>query len=99
MSIQKKFLKDKDICKVTFLVTSKKVEKVEVFGSFNNWKGIRLKKRPFGVFKKNLKLPMDQSFEFKYRIDGTLWVNDREADDYINNEFGGKNCVLTTFEV
>jgi hypothetical protein len=39
-------------------------------------------------------LPKDNSFEFKYLVDGA-YLNDPEADSYAYNEFAGaENSVL-----
>ena len=41
MAISKKYLKSNEVCKVTFKLESEKVlkaKKVELLGSFNNWK-------------------------------------------------------------
>ena len=97
MAITKKFLKSIPICKVTFTVPAEDAKKVSVLGSFNNWnekKALRLKKLKNGNFKGTLDLEKDNSYEFRYLVDGT-YVNDEQADAYAWNDFAGaENSVL-----
>jgi len=97
MSISKQFLKSKPECKVTFTVPAIEAQSVEVAGAFNNWtpNELPLKKRKDGVFKGTINLPVNNSFEFKYIVDGTTWVNDEQADKFVWNDFAGsENGIL-----
>ncbi len=98
MAITKKYLKSKPICKVTFSVTPEEAKKVAVVGSFNNWnekKAVQLKKLKNGTFKGSLDLEKDNSYEFRYLVDGASFVNDDQADAYAWNEFAGaENSVV-----
>lgn len=96
MAIAKQFLKTKPVCKVTFTVPAEEAKKVAVVGDFNNWnpKGSTLKKLKNGTFKGTFDLPKENSYEFKYIVDGEF-VNDAEADRYQWNDFAGsENAVL-----
>lgn len=96
MAITKQYLKSKPICKVTFSVPAAEAEKVSVLGTFNEWNeknALQLKKLKNGTFKGTIDLEKDNSYEFRYFIDGTF-VNDENADAYKSNEFGGENAVL-----
>ncbi|MBC8767617.1 glycoside hydrolase [Arenibacter sp. N53] len=96
MGITKQYLKSKPVCKVTFSVPAEDAKKVAVVGDFNNWspKGSALKKLKNGTFKGTFDLPKEQTFEFKYIVDGNF-VNEAEADRYQWNEFAGaENSVL-----
>ena len=54
----------------------------------------RRRKLKTGTFKATFDLPKDNSFEFKYLVDGA-YLNDPEADSYAYNEFAGaENGVL-----
>lgn len=91
MSIKKQFLKSKPVCKVTFSLTQEEAsnaEKVQLLGDFNNWKledAIEMNKLKNGSFKTTLDLSTETEYQFKYLIDGATWVNDGEADKYVNN--------------
>lgn len=97
MAIKKQFLKSKPVCKVTFSIEAEDAKKVALVGSFNDWnaKKTQLKKLKNGTFKGTIDLEKDNSYEFKYIVDGT-YVNDSEADSYAWNDFAGaENSVVT----
>ncbi|WP_299547163.1 isoamylase early set domain-containing protein [Seonamhaeicola sp.] len=97
MAIKKQYLKSKPICKVTFSIEAEDAKKVSVIGSFNDWnaKKAPLKKLKSGVFKGTIDLDKDNSYEFKYLVDGE-YVNDSAADSYLWNDFAGaENSVVT----
>lgn len=96
MPIKKQYLKSKPICKVTFIVPAEKAKKVAVVGDFNNWnpKGSKLKKLKNGTFKGTFELSKENSYEFRYLIDGT-YQNDSEADGHVWNDYAGaENTVI-----
>ncbi|HNQ27045.1 MAG TPA: isoamylase early set domain-containing protein [Aquaticitalea sp.] len=96
MAITKQYLKSKPICKVTFSVPAEEAKKVKVVGTFNEWnekKALELKKMKNGNFRGTVDLEKDNSYEFRYLVDGTF-VNDEQADSYKWNEFGTENGVL-----
>lgn len=98
MAISKQYLKTKPVCKVTFTVPASDANKVSVIGDFNAWdpKKASLKKLKNGKFKGTLDLPVEQSYEFRYLIDGATYVNDEEADDFRWNDYAGtENAVLS----
>ena len=97
MAIKKQYLKSKPICKVTFSIEAEDAKKVALVGSFNEWnaKKAPLKKLKNGTFKGTIDLDKDNSYEFKYVVDGA-YVNDSEADSYAWNDFAGaENGVVT----
>jgi 1,4-alpha-glucan branching enzyme len=96
MAITKQYLKSKPICKITFTVPAEAAAKVNVIGSFNKWnaKATPLKKLKNGSFKGTIDLDKDQSYEFRYLIDGEF-TNDEQADAYAWNDFASaENGVL-----
>jgi len=96
MSIKKQFIKTKPVCKVTFSVEAKEAQTAAVVGDFNNWNAAEgeLSKLKNGTFKGAFDLPKDNSFEFKYIVDGS-YVNEPEADSYRWNEYANaENSVL-----
>ncbi|MBT8308765.1 MAG: glycoside hydrolase, partial [Flavobacteriaceae bacterium] len=55
---------------------------------------VTLKKLKNGTFKGTLDLEKDNSYEFKYVIDGE-WQNEEQADSYVWNEYAAsENSVL-----
>lgn len=97
MAITKQYLKSKPVCKVTFSVPAEEAKEVAVVGSFNEWdsKATALKKLKNGTFKGTLNLEKDNSYEFRYLVDGN-YINDEQADAYAWNDYAGaENGVLT----
>jgi len=96
MSIKKQVIKTKPVVKVTFSIEAKEASTAAVVGDFNNWNPAEgeLSKLKNGTFKAVFELPKDNSFEFKYIVDGA-YVNEPEADSYRWNEFANaENSVL-----
>jgi len=93
MAISKKYLKSNEVCKVTFKLESEKVlkaKKVELLGSFNNWKPLK-----DGSFTKTVDLPTASEYQFRYNIDGKLWENESNADRLEYNGYGAEqNSVI-----
>jgi 1,4-alpha-glucan branching enzyme len=88
MSIEKKYLKSKSVCKVTFRVPKESVgeaEKVSLVGEFNNWDGSIevMQALKDGSFKTTLDLDSGKEYQFRYLIDGNVWVNDDLADKFV----------------
>lgn len=98
MAIKKQYLKSKPVCKVTFSVPAEEAKSVVVLGSFNEWnekKATKLKKLKNGTFKATVDLEKDNSYEFRYLVDGKSYVNDDQADSYAWNDFAGaENSVI-----
>ena len=96
MAIKKQYLKSKPICKVTFSIDAEEAKKVSVVGSFNDWnaKKAPLKKLKNGTFKGTVDLEKDNTYEFKYIVDGA-YLNDDGADSYAWNDYAGaENSVV-----
>ncbi|MCM5661525.1 isoamylase early set domain-containing protein [Galbibacter mesophilus] len=97
MAISKQYLKSRPVCKVTFTVPAEGAENVWVVGDFNEWnkKSAALKKLKNGNFKGTFEVPKDESYEFRYIIDGN-YINEAEADDFRWNDYAGtENAVLS----
>lgn len=101
MSFKKQYLKSKPVCKVTFTMDKEAVQgagKVDLLGEFNNWntaEPVVMKKLKNGNFKVTIDLPSESEFQFKYLLDGEIWVNDLEADKYVNSGLGSEeNSVV-----
>jgi 1,4-alpha-glucan branching enzyme len=100
VGMQKKYLKNRRSCKVTFTLPKEAangVKKVTVVGEFNNWNqnAAPLKKLRTGSFATTLELPCGKEYRFKYLIDGLRWENDWHADTYVQNPYGGDDSVVS----
>jgi 1,4-alpha-glucan branching enzyme len=92
MAIQKKYLKSKPICKVTFSLPKEAVQaakKVHIVGDFNNWKkkASPMKKLKSGVCKITLDLECGREYQFRYLLDNGSWENDWAADKYVPSAY------------
>ena len=100
MSLTKKFLKSKPVCKVTFKLQAEEAKKAKsalLLGDFNDWnpKKAKMTKLKSGAFTSTLDLPTGQSYAFRYKLDGDVWINDESADKYIPSGVGTEeNCVV-----
>jgi 1,4-alpha-glucan branching enzyme len=80
MAIKKQFIKTKPVCKVTFSLEAKEANAAAVVGDFNNWNPSEgeLSKLKNGTFKAAFDLPNDNSFEFRYIVDGSSQTNHKQ---------------------
>ena len=101
MSLKKQFLKSKPVCKISFRLDAADAAgatKVQLLGDFNNWDETV---EPMTALKSNdftatLELETGKEYQFRYLIDGTIWKNEVQADDYVANSFGADNSVVST---
>jgi hypothetical protein len=103
-TMNKKYFKSKPYCKVTFSPPKELTEgaqRVWLLGDFNQWdpeKATELKKLSSGQFKSVLDLEKGKSFAFKYWVDKTHWINDPQEEGWVDDNFGGKNSLVSTEE-
>jgi len=71
---------------------------VELFlcGEFNGWrvKGIPFTVDSDGTWVARLVLDAGKSYRFRYHDNQGRWLNDREADAYVANDFGSEDSVV-----
>lgn len=84
MCITKRYLSDKTMCKVTFILPDHYAEgakKVCLVGEFNDWnkEDLRMKK-VHGKFTRSLRLKTNSTYQFRYLIDDENWKNEWDAD-------------------
>jgi len=99
MGLQKKYLKSKPVCKVTFIVPKEaagSAEKVHLVGDFNKWKpkSLPLKKFKNGSFKITIDLECGREYQYRYLMDNTVWQNDWAADKYVRSPYDADNSVV-----
>ncbi len=100
MSISKKFLKSKPVCKVTFKLPKKVVgvaSEVALVGDFNSWdtRAELMKSTKSGDFSTTVELEKGKEYQFRYLIDGSKWENDGEADKFVATPFvDAENSVV-----
>jgi len=99
MSIKKKYLRSKPVCKVTLRLPKEaapEAKVVHVAGEFNDWNAgtVTMTKLKSGEFKTTLELEAGREYQFKYLIDNTSWENDWSADRYVADGIAGDNSVI-----
>lgn len=96
--LKKSYSKTGTVCRVTFKYENEEQSRSAVLaGEFNDWSltATPMKLLKDGSFSATLSLPANQSYRFRYVLDGNVWVNDTDADGYAPNEYGEANSVLT----
>ncbi|MEI8634982.1 isoamylase early set domain-containing protein [Vibrio sp. PP-XX7] len=96
--INKRFFKTKDEVEVTFeLDVPESVSQVAIVADFLSWEPTLMKKvAKSSLYKFKTRLPKDEEFQFRYLLDEQQWINDPDADQYVSNEFGEENCLIST---
>ena len=100
MSIKKQLLKSKPVCKVSFKLSKDQVTgaaKASLVGSFNDWNETATPMNALkdGSFSASLDLETGKNYEFRYLLDGKIWINDEAADSYQESGFGdAQNSVI-----
>lgn len=95
--LKKKYLKTKDEYEVTFELPTEASEVALVLET-NNWEPVAMKKGK-GKFTTKVRFPANGSYQYRYLVDNTEWVNDEAADKYVPNEHGTTNSVVETFSI
>ena len=100
MSLEKKFVKAKPVCKVKFSLSGDQynsASSILLVADFNNWQlgETPLKKAKTGIWSATVELETGREYQFRYLIDGTSWENDPEADKYVPSGLGSENSVIT----
>lgn len=99
MSLTKKTLKSRPVCKVRFKVGAEEAggsEQVYLVGSFNGWneRDLPMKRNKDGSFALELELAAGEKHYFRYLRSDGVWLNDSGADAYEPCEFGTDNSVV-----
>ena len=98
--LKKKFFKTKDECEVTFELATAESQTAFVVCEVNDWEPVAMTKakKAGSPFRLKMRLPKGGEFQFRYKLDGDMWLNDDSADAYRPNEYGGENSVVFTSE-
>ncbi len=100
MSIKKRYLKNRQICKVTFRLSKAEAlyaKQIFLAGEFNSWNktATPMKALKKGGFVTTLNLEKDKEYQFRYFFDQIVWKNDSQADKYVYSPFGDcENSVV-----
>ena len=101
MSIQKHYLKNKPMCKVTFRIPKKmaaRAHTANLVGEFNQWslKAHPMQRLKDGGFVLTLDLEQNRQYQFRYLMDGQIWCNEDNADSFAPTPYEGQtNSVIS----
>jgi len=102
MSLKKRYLKSKPLCKVTFKLpeaAAPHARQVHLAGDFNEWHktNLPMQKLKSGDWSLTLDLKPKREYQFRYLIDNQQWENDWQADKYIQSPYSDtENSVVMT---
>jgi 1,4-alpha-glucan branching enzyme len=77
------------------------VERVNLVGEFNAWDTRSTPMTREGAdahWKVTVELEAGRCYRFRYLVDGEKWLNDWQADDYVENPYGSDDSVLDLTE-
>jgi 1,4-alpha-glucan branching enzyme len=95
--LKKDYLKEKPICKVTFVLPEAiQAKSAHLVGDFNNWNPVdaAMKLQKDGHFTLTLDLDKGREYQFRYLVNNSEWHNEWAADKYVPNPFHGDNSVV-----
>jgi len=93
MTLTKRYLKSRPVCKVTFRLSKSVVQSaahVHLVGEFNQWNILAapMKRLKNGDFTLTLDLEPNRAYQYRYLVDQVRWENDENADKYVPTPFG-----------
>ena len=99
MSVEKKYLKSKPVCKVKFVAPeplTKESRQIFLAGEFNDWQfeKNRLRKQKNGTYSTTVDLATGSEYQYRFVIDSEHWENDYDADRYTPSDLGVDNSVV-----
>lgn len=100
MSLDKKYLKSRPVCKVKFVAPepfTKDAKQIYLAGDFNDWdfEQTRLRKQKDGCYATTVELEAGSEYQYRFVLDGERWENDYEADKYVpSNVCPAENSVV-----
>ncbi len=95
--LKKNYSKTGNYCRVTFRVPAEyNAEEAMLCGDFNDWDQTATPMRPLknGGFSVTVSLEANNSYRFRYFLDGERWENDDAADEYQPNEHGTDDSIV-----
>lgn len=95
--ISKSFYNNGRTCRVTFRICpDAPANSVHLVSSYDHWRRTArpMPQRKDGCYSTSIVLGAGTEVHFRYLIDGEQWVNDDQADAFVNNDHGETNGVI-----
>ncbi|MGD9888374.1 MAG: isoamylase early set domain-containing protein [Halothiobacillaceae bacterium] len=102
MSLIKKHLKTRPVCKATFTLAAEAAssqKSVWLMGDFNDWQEntLPMKKKKDGSWSLEIELEPGREYQFLYHLGEKRFLNDDAPDARTPNPFGtGENSIIRT---
>lgn len=96
--LKKSYSKTGNYCRVTFKLPEEVgAETAVLCGEFNDWdpEANPMRRLKDGSFSATVSLPAGQSYRYRFLLDGERWENDWEAEEYVANEHGTEDSLVT----
>jgi len=96
--LMKNYTKSGQSCRVTFKLPAEvNSDSAALCGDFNDWDQAAnpMKKLKDGSFSATVSLQAGNSYRFRYLLDDGRWENDWEADEYLPNDHGTEDSIVT----
>lgn len=94
---KKTYGKTTKTCRVTFeLPAEASAQTASVCGDFNDWSPTAnpMVRRKDGRFSVTISLPVDQTYRYRFLLDGDRWENDWDAEMYVSNSYGTEDSLI-----
>ncbi len=93
-----RYLKTKPEVEVTFQYSRPDASTVGLACEELAWEPMPLRRSrdPGRPWRVKVRLPRDRRVQYRFVVDGDIWVNDPDADGLVPNPLGGENCVIDT---
>lgn len=100
--VTQKYVKSRKVYKLTFVVPSPQlpegveVESLALLGSFNGWDewANLMEPNKKGDYRTIVEVKSPGEYQYRYLLNGTIWLNDWDADRYETNVHGSDNSVV-----
>ena len=101
--LSNKYVKSRNCVKVTFELPADVLpqevtpEEISVVGEFNDWDPSVNQMQPLksrNAYQTTVEFEPGAAYQFRYLVNGELWLNDPAAHDYIPNGLGAENSVV-----
>lgn len=95
MSLEKHASSKPDHVAVTFRIPVSVVAvSADLVGEFTDWGLVSMQPNKDGSLSATFDLAVGHAYRFRYLLDGARWENDRAADNYVPNDYGGDDSVV-----
>jgi 1,4-alpha-glucan branching enzyme len=95
--ISKSYYNNGNTCRVTFRIQpDSDVQSVHLVSDLDNWdmSSRAMARRKDGSFSTSLVMKQGSRVQFRYLLDQRTWVNDDQADEFVDNTHGETDGVV-----